>query len=232
MEEEDKLQDNRFRLLEVAYRWYDEIARSFPDWACRPGCSICCTSSVILTTLEAAYLWEKNTALLRTLLSDWDGDDSLPPLKMTANEQAALCIAEEDFEDVAVHLSGAQCPLLGDDHCQCYEARPLMCRMMFSSLQCQETGRAEMPSYMLSLNIACLQLLEDMDQRGGSGYLIHVLPHFDDADFAETYKAGRDWADFFGLCQNRPNPGFIVPPEDRAWVEHQLRRLEELQKKG
>jgi Fe-S-cluster containining protein len=155
----------------------------------------------------------------------WPGHDSVPPLKMTTNEQASLCIARQDFEDDSEPISGSQCPLLENNHCLCYEARPLMCRMMFSVTPCDETGQAEAPPRLLSLNIACLQLMEHIDKEGWSGYLIHLAPHYNAEDFINADEIGGGRPMDSKLRPNRPNPGFLIPPEDRAQVKSWLEKL-------
>jgi hypothetical protein len=161
----------------------------------------------------------------------WNRDELLTPLKRTTNEQAALCISEQNFEDEPVPDTGLPCPLLENQRCLCYEARPLMCRMMFSSTPCNEAARAEMPSRLMSLNIVCLQLMEDIDCNGGSGYLIHALPYFRDGLSVGSRSSKLDRLEEFSLRPNRTNPGFLVPPEDRGHVREWLRRLDEMQKK-
>ena len=224
--------DKRLRMLETFYRWYDDIAWSLhpprQPWACRPGCASCCTSTVILTSLEAAYLWEKSSALLEERMQGWSEDNALPPLGMTTNEHASLCLSQEDFEEDAPPSSSLPCPLLSDEKCICYEARPLMCRLMFSSVRCEETSAAEMPPRLLSLNTASLQFVENLDEGGQSGYLRHLLPHFQDRAFAEAYRARAAHAEDARLRPNRPNPGFLTPPEDREQVQ---RWLEDLSRK-
>lgn len=219
----------RFQLLASVYEWYDEIAWSFRHWACLPECSACCTSSVILTTLEAAYLWEKNSMPLKDRIRVWVDIESVPPLKMTTNEQASLCLSRQDFEDDTAPLTGNPCPLLEKDRCLCYEARPLMCRMMFSSTPCREMGHAEMPSVLLSLNIASMQFLEHIDKDGASGYLIHVLPYFRDRNLAEAYEAGSWQAGDSKMRPNRANPGFLIPAEHQSQVGMWLDRFRERQ---
>jgi len=132
--------DEKLRALETLYAWHDEVADSFGPWACARGCSTCCTSLVTLTTLEAAYLWDRYSEPVRERLSKRKWKFSLPPLGMTVNERAALCGAREDFEDDAPPEDISVCPLLDDGRCMCYEARPLMCRMMLSSIR--TAGRA------------------------------------------------------------------------------------------
>jgi hypothetical protein len=97
---------------------------------------------------------------------------------------------------------------------------------MLSSTRCDGTGRAEMPSRLLSLTTVCLQLVEDLDQNGWSGYLVHLLPHFENPAFAEAYGAGAGPIEDVRLRRNRPNPGLLVPPEDRHQIQCWLQDLQ------
>ena len=219
--------DKKMRALETIYRWYDEIAWSLDSWACEVGCSTCCTSLVISTTLEIAYAWESSPALQEKQSALASNEFSLPPLTLTTNERASLCIEKKAFEEDPMPSLGLPCPLLADERCVCYEARPLMCRMMFSSTRCERTGQAEMPPLLLSLNTVCLQLVEHLDQRGCSGYMLHLLPRFFDPNFVEACKAGSAQFDTARTRPNRPNPGFLLPPEDRKQIQSWLQNLHE-----
>lgn len=221
--------EDALKILETVYEWYDEVAWSFRDWACRPECSACCTSSVILTSVEAAYVWARNSVLLKDRLRMWVTVDAQPALQMTANEQALLCISRQDFEDDTAPSTGMVCPLLEERVCACYESRPLMCRMMFSSSPCEETGHAEMPSVLLSLNIACMQLIEHIDKDGLSGYLVHMLPYIGDRNLAGVYEERAAGTADPRMRPNRANPGFLIPPEDRAQIGTWLQELHERQ---
>jgi hypothetical protein len=97
--------------------------------------------------------------------------------------------------------------------------------MIFSSVRCDETGEAQISPRLLSLNTVCLQLVEDLDAAGWSGYLGCVLPHFCDADFVEAYRAGSAKTDDIRLRRNHPNPGLIVPQEDHEQVQKWLEEL-------
>ena len=50
--------DMVFTLLEALYLAYGEQAAERTDLACAPGCFVCCTDQVALTTLEARYMLE------------------------------------------------------------------------------------------------------------------------------------------------------------------------------
>jgi Fe-S-cluster containining protein len=210
------------RLLEKMYRFYDGLTRSFSPWKCKSGCSCCCTPLAILTSLEAAYLWERKRDILIKRI-DAFGELIVPPLAYTTNEQAALSLAEIDFVQDAQEKTMRRCPLLDNDRCSCYDARPLMCRMMLSSVDCASTGCAEFPSELLSLHTALLQIVEDLDKEGCSGYLVHLAPHFQDPLFASAYAAGKTVLEDNRLRPNRRNPGLLVPPEHqvqvRRWME-------------
>ncbi len=215
--------NRKYAALESIYRSYDKIAWSLRTWKCGPGCASCCTSLVILTSLEAAYLWERLDDSVRERLGP--SEENAPALALTTNEQASLCLAGADFEEQVQHQPAYRCPLLVERHCACYQARPLMCRVMFSSVQCSRTGHAEIPSVLLSLNTACLQIIEDLDRNGWSGYLVHLLPHFANEEFSHGYRAGQTTLQDERVRRNNPNPGLLIPPEDQAQVEKWLAGL-------
>ncbi|UCD57706.1 MAG: hypothetical protein JSV16_00950, partial [Candidatus Hydrogenedentota bacterium] len=80
-------------------------------------------------------------------------------------------------------------------------------------------------SLLLSLNTVCLQLVEHLDQKGWSGYLLHLLPRFRDAAFVEAYRAGSAQVDDARIRQNRANPGYLVPPEHQGHIQFWLQEL-------
>jgi len=218
--------EDKLHRLETIYRWYDETASALAEWACLPGCSTCCTSLVIMTSLEASYMWKKYPALLKDRIMTWPEDIRLPPLTMTANQRASACISREDCEEEDISSTPSpSCPLLEDGRCTCYEARPLMCHLMLSTVLCEETGQAEMPAALLSLTTVCLQLIEDLDQAGWSGYLLHLLPRFGGADLADAYRHNAAKMDDDRVLRNHPNPGLLVPPEHRAQIRQWLQNL-------
>jgi hypothetical protein len=145
---------------------------------------------------------------------------------MTANERAVRCIAGESLEEDPPPARASVCPLLIDGRCSCYEVRPLMCRMMLSSKKCSESGHAEMPSRLLSLTTVCQQLVEDIDRQGWSGYLIHLLPLFENEVFASDYWKVAPQVNTENLRRNQPNPEFLIPPEDRPQIRVWLQDLD------
>jgi hypothetical protein len=220
--------ERNFRALETIYRFYQDIAESLGPWACNSGCSECCTALASLTSLEAAHMWGMYATTLNQRIQAWPDPGSLAPLAVTANELAGQCLLKEETEQQAEPSSPYPCPLLSDGRCLCYEARPLMCRVLYSSVRCAESGYAQMPPQLLSLSTVCLQLVENLDRAGCSGYLVHVLPLFSDRRFFDAYREHRPLSATRVVRPNAPNPGLLVPPEHQGQIRAWLRRLHEL----
>ena len=209
--------------LESIYRFCDEVILSAKLWKCKAGCAHCCTSLASLTSLEAAYLSERYQQVLKERLNF--SAHLAPPLPLTTNERAALCLSHAEFEEEPAPAASHLCPLLHENRCSCYDARPLMCRLMLSSVDCGSTGYAQVPPEVLSLHTACLQLLEDLDLTGWSGYLVHLLPRFLDDEFLIRYRAETAVITDKRLRHNIPNPGLLIPPEHRRQVEQWLTQI-------
>lgn len=91
------------------------IGTTFPDQiACRAGCAACCTLQGVLP-VEAASLalaWRQ-----------------LPAAEAAALQARLLAATDEAF-----------CPLLSDDRCPLYDARPIICRTHGLPLLIEEGG--------------------------------------------------------------------------------------------
>jgi Fe-S-cluster containining protein len=211
------------RRLESIYRLCDAVILSSKSWKCKAGCAHCCTSLASLTSLEAAYLYERYQHIVKDRLDSCG--DLAPPLSLTTNERATLCLSRVDFEEESASVEGHPCPLLQDDRCSCYDARPLMCRLMLSSVDCGVRGYAQIPPELLSLDTACLQIMEDLDSTGWSGYLVHLLPYFLEDEFLDQYRAEMAVITDKRLRHNVPNPGLLIPPEHNSQIEKWLRQI-------
>ena len=99
--------------------------------------------------------------------------------------------------------------------------------MMLSTEKCDDGGHARVPSLLLSLDTVCQQLIEDLDRGGWSGYMTDMLPYFEDAAFVRDYGNGGPRSRHPRIRENRPNPGFLVPPEDQDQIQAWLKQLDE-----
>jgi Fe-S-cluster containining protein len=97
------------------------------DIQCRAGCSFCCHQNVDATIPEAI------------LVALQLGNEADP------RRDAVLAAAEafRDLDDDARILTGKPCPLLVDDRCSVYHARPINCRSFMSpdATNCRESMR-------------------------------------------------------------------------------------------
>ena len=122
--------DSLMELTKTLYNYMDEVTSLFIDHCnrqerrvdCRKGCSICCHQCIMLLPHEAFYLHQ----YINTQLSQRGLNEIIAQ---------ALCKAEltKNMEvEQYVHFKHP-CPLLVNDACIAYEARPIACRIYLSS---------------------------------------------------------------------------------------------------
>ena len=210
-----KTKQEKFELLKAIYEFYADFIKGMAV-ACRKGCSLCCTVNVTATSLETGYLLEKAGDFLlrpqvRTALFQ-DAEEYYRP-SLTTNEIAWHCLKEEAFSDEGIHGLGS-CPFLTSSGvCSLYALRPFACRAMCSRTICKEDSGAEMPPFMITVNLALYQIIEFLDAGGMSGNMIDLL-----AWQLEGRNEGV-------LLRNKSLPGFLVSPEERGRFNAFMRRL-------
>ncbi len=164
----------------MLYDYVDATYKNYP-LSCKPGCSLCCTQRIFITSIEAYYILE--------ILSEKDMEKVLSAQgfvrpKLTHN-QILLCYregSEPPLEEFPENL--ATCPFLTEEHlCKIYERRPLMCRVTASSVPC-ERGYAELPPFLFQVSTIALQLAENIDLGGLYGNMLDLLK------FLYEYKKG------------------------------------------
>ena len=149
------------------------------DIACLPGCDLCCTRNVSVTSLEADLVSTHLKAAARPDLDDnLMAAKSLPRFKplVTTNELARLCRLGKEPPEETVNPDWRPCPFLVDHRCSIYVVRPFACRCMVSKSVCQAGGQAEIDDYLLALNTVFMQFIEHADPDGFTGNLIDMLP--------------------------------------------------------
>jgi len=205
--------------IPTLYQAFAEEAAAIA-FACGPGCATCCTRSVTLTTAEGALIVDFLRAAGRGLPELPRDQVPLRPA-VTANGLAALCLAgEEPPPEAESPWSFEPCFLLQDGLCTIYPVRPFACRSFGSIVNCGQAGMAEAPAWFLTLAIVTNQLLEDLDRGGAWGNLADVLAFVDDGLGEGAREATRE-----RLLPNRPLPGLLVLPEERARVDRYLAKV-------
>ncbi|KIX14868.1 hypothetical protein [Dethiosulfatarculus sandiegensis] len=163
--------DMVFTLLEALYLAYGEQAAERTDLACAPGCFVCCTDQVALTTLEARYMLEG--ALSVPLPGR--ADPAARPAN-TVNALARMCLTKnEPPPEPDPPKPRGVCPWLENGLCSVYHYRPMACRTMASKSKCQKGGQALDDPWWVTVNTTFFQLVEHLDFRGKFGLMADVF---------------------------------------------------------
>ncbi len=99
-----------------------------------------------------------------------------PRPKLTHN-QILLCYkegSEPSLEEMSEDIG--PCPFLTSQNlCKIYERRPLMCRIMASTIECKGSAQAELPYFLFQISTLSLQLVENIDLGGLYGNLFDLI---------------------------------------------------------
>ncbi|MFO7750461.1 MAG: hypothetical protein R6V54_10255 [Desulfobacteraceae bacterium] len=215
-------QSSKHRILERLYRLHRQWTETAATACCRK-CSSCCTCNVTMTSLEAEYLLagrdsgekERMVNRVRAKLSE----KRFRP-RVTFNRFARLCMDGETVPEEENDPLWGECPLLENDECTVYRARPFGCRSLVSQKKCLTTGAAEMPPHILTINNVFMQYIEHLDAEGGFGNLSDmVLLQGGKPQEIEKKKSA------MGIIENHPAPLLMVPPEHKTRVQPLLEEI-------
>lgn len=215
---------NRLLVLDKILEIYDEFMDE-QDIACSKGCAACCTRNVTTTTLEGYRLMEymisngSNEKLMAKIEKESDLPRFVPTL--TTNRLAELCMQGKPVPEEKNDAAWGQCPMLDDNQCPVYPARPFGCRCMVSVSDCRGQSAASMPDFLLTVNEVFLQYIEHIDSSGKSGNLTDILIYMSNPDKRSQYLAGNiEDADNKknALISNHPVKMLMIPPEHRERI--------------
>jgi hypothetical protein len=221
---------SKLKILDQIYSIYDRFADSL-DLACKKLCDHCCTSGVILTTLEGYKIIDRlisdtDTGFIQKIRSASEINRFRP--QITTNRLARLCADGIEPPEETGSENWQVCPVLQDHQCPLYEVRPFGCRCLVSRRHCGEKGYAEMDDLVLSVNTVILQTIEHVDAEGCSGNLVDVLQTMSMEQNREAYRNGKLHCTGNGLIANQPLQVLMVPPEHRARIEPILQELRQV----
>jgi hypothetical protein len=221
--------NHKLAALDQIYRIYDNFVSGL-DLACKKYCAHCCTTSVTLATVEGYKI-------IQQLESEGDkgwiekivqaAEQPHFQLKITTNQLANMCakgIEPPLEEDTGWHA----CPLLKDDLCPFYTARPFGCRCLVSHQDCGKEGYAEIDDFVLSANTVFLQTIEHLDTDGCTGNLLDMLGVMALKENRQLYVEGKLNCRHPGLIRNHPLKVLMIPPEHRTRMEPILKSLQEI----
>ena len=221
---------SKLKILDQIYTIYDRFADSL-DLACKKHCDQCCTSDVILTTLEGCKIIDrlsKDTEI--GIIQRIQSASEIPRFRpqITTNRLARLCADGVETPEEFGGENWQDCPVLQDHHCPIYELRPFGCRCLLSRHHCREKGYAEMDDFVLSVNTVILQTIEHVDVEGCSGNLVDVLQTMSIEQNREAYRSGKLHCTGNGLIANQPLEVLMIPPEHRTKMEPILQELRQI----
>jgi hypothetical protein len=217
---------SKLAVLDRIYAIYDDFVASL-DLACRRHCAHCCTTGVTLTTVEGYKIVNKLEADGNMQWIEKIEQASKQPhfqLKITTNQLADMC-AEGMGPPAEENTGWDTCPLLTDDLCPLYTARPFGCRCLVSRHDCGKKGYAEVDDFVLSVNTLFLQTIEHLDAGGCSGNLLDLLGVMAVKENRQTYAEGKLKCLSAGLLGNQPLKVLMIPPEHRTKMEPILQSL-------
>jgi Fe-S-cluster containining protein len=215
--------------LDQIYEIYDNFISGMES-ACRKNCAHCCTTSVMLTTVEgykmAAELKLKAATAWIDKIQQASAQKRFRP-KVTTNQLANMCA--EGIEPPAENpAGGGACPFLNDSQCPIYAARPLACRCLVSLHDCGKGGYADMDDFVLSVNTVFLQTVEHMDADGCCGNMLDVLGVMAVAENRQAYEDNGLKCSRVGLITNQPIKVLMIPPEHLTRMQPMLKSLKEI----
>lgn len=197
-------------LLKVLYEYVEETFRNF-SLHCKPGCNLCCTQRIYITSIEGKYLLE---ALNEDLIEKLYTLERYPRPKLTHN-QTVLCYLQGIEPPVEEFDVSDLCPFLDEKGlCMVYENRPLMCRITASLEPCDKQG-AILPQFLFQIGLIALQIVENIDLGGVYGNYIDVLK------FLNEYSKGNIEEVPEYLLSNIEVEELPILPEERdlrGWV--------------
>lgn len=219
----------KLAVLEKIYAVYAEFTASL-ELACQKECAHCCTTSVILTTVEGYKIFKtlesKGDTWWIDRMRTASADKHFQP-KITTNQLANLCA--EGIEPPAEERTGWKpCPFLFNRQCPIYNVRPFGCRCLVSRHDCGIKGYADMDDFVLSVNTVFLQAIEHLDENGCSGNLIDVLGAMASEKNRQAYEDNTLKCSTTGLIANQPLKVLMIPPEHRTKMEPILKSLRDI----
>ena len=217
---------DKLAALEKIYEIYAGFS-ALLDLACKEYCAHCCTTRIILTTVEGYSIFttlqsEGNLQWIDKIRQASAYKRFQP--EITTNQLANLC-AEGKEPPAEESTEWKQCPFLMNRQCPIYIVRPFGCRCLVSRSDCGRKGYAEIDDFVLSVNTVFLQAIEHLDANGCSGNLIDVLEVMASKKNRQAYENNTLKCSTSGLIANQPLKVLMIPPEHRTKMEPILESL-------
>jgi hypothetical protein len=219
----------KLSVLDKLYRLYSEFINT-QEVCCKRFCAFCCTRNVAITTLEGIYIVNQMNAnekedFFGYLDLDQSKERFIP--KMTINQMTDCCKNGGTPPEDEIDPNWTPCPLLKSKECPVYLFRPFGCRCLVSTVQCGETGFAQIDPFILTVNTIFQQYIEQIDSQGATGNLIDILRHLKSEELRQDYQRN-EAVKGINLISNYELPCLMIPPEHREMVKPILRSIQHI----
>lgn len=217
----------KLNILPQMNKIYDEFIGKY-DLACDRLCVSCCTRNVSMTTIEGQrivnYLKSSDkTKLLEKVKSNSEKVRYKPSI--TTNQMAQMGYEGKEIPEEDMPEAVETCPILENDECPIYEARPFGCRCMVSKHICKDKGYAETDSFVVTVNNVFFQFLEHIDRNGYFGNFSDVLMFLRTKVDLPDEAIDNIGYQKFDLLKNQPLVVLLIPPEHKEQIEPILELL-------
>lgn len=221
----------KLNILYKINKIYDDFIAG-NDLACDRLCSYCCTRNVTMTTLEGyriiKYLESSGKIdLLFKVKADAEMTRYVPLI--TTNQMAQLGYEGKEIPEEDTGESVANCPVLENNECPIYEARPFGCRCLVSTYNCKETGYAEIEPFIVTLSNVFYQFIEHIDFEGFFGNFTDVLLYLESQSAILKTQSYSTENTKTGLLKNNSLSALLIPPEHREQIRPILKLLQNIQ---
>jgi Fe-S-cluster containining protein len=218
---------SRLSILNQIYSIYEDFANTL-DLACKKRCSDCCTTNVLITTLEGykiidALISNGKFDVIKNIETASGATGYRPEL--TTNQIAKMCADGRQLPEQVGTQKWEECFFLTNNACPIYQLRPFGCRCLVSRHECGEKGYAEVDDFVISVNTVILQTIEHADVQGCTGNLVEVLGVLSSEDNQEAYRSHTLTCQKAGLIPNHPLTVLMIPPQHRTRMEPILQKL-------
>ncbi len=214
----------REKIVEKLYEQY-EIETAHQTFACKKGCSTCCTQNVTMTATEGEMIinflvQEKRLEELHDILCK--SETVYVPQKTPNNPDDEQVDSDEKWDLTP-------CCFLKNNMCSIYPARPFACRCFYSTKECGPEQPAELSAWLAAFNGVMLQLIEHVGQGELWGSMNDILLELS----SQSRYIGREWRGEptkidrarFRLLTAGPVKEFIVDPLSQRKIELILQRI-------
>ena len=221
--------NSKLAVLDKIYRIYDDFAGTL-NIACRRYCSLCCTVNVTMTTLEGrkitdSIISEEKRYLFEKIRYASSIQRFRPP--ETINMLAERCLEGGDISEEGNTFPG-ECPLLFNNECTVYNARPFGCRCFVSRQNCADNESATVDDFVLTVNNIFMQAIEHVDAGGFSGNLTDILLFLENSENRDNLLSLKMINPSSVLIKNHKLKILLIPPEHRNEIQPVLDSLNRL----